>query len=111
VFDHPRRSHLSRYIRHVVVFDAADVDADSSFWAGMFEGRVFADDRYPRSWMQTESGSSVGDGSRCPFAGADDRDVPEGHRVDADPAGPFCIGWGHSDEAELRRFIETQTEP
>ena len=30
----------------------------------------------------------------------------EGHVVYADPAGhPFCIGWGHPDEAELRSFL------
>ena len=30
----------------MVVFDAADVDAESRFWAGMLGGRVFADDRF-----------------------------------------------------------------
>ena len=33
-------------VRHVVVFDAADVAAESSFWAGMFEGQVFGDDSF-----------------------------------------------------------------
>lgn len=33
-----------------------------------------------------------------------DSDV--GHRVYADPAGhPFCIGWGHPDAGQLRRFL------
>lgn len=31
-------------IRHVVVFDAADVTAESVFWAAMLDGRVVDDD-------------------------------------------------------------------
>jgi catechol 2,3-dioxygenase-like lactoylglutathione lyase family enzyme len=30
--------------RHVIVFDAADLDAESAFWAGMLGGTVVADD-------------------------------------------------------------------
>jgi predicted enzyme related to lactoylglutathione lyase len=33
-------------IRQVVVFDAADLHAESAFWAGVFEGHVFADDDF-----------------------------------------------------------------
>ncbi len=33
-------------VRHVVVLDAADLDVESTFWAGMFGGRVFKDDRF-----------------------------------------------------------------
>ncbi len=33
-----------RLIRHVVVFDAADVAAESSFWAALLDGRVIDDD-------------------------------------------------------------------
>jgi len=33
-------------VRHVIVFDAADLDAESRFWAGMFGGRVYADERF-----------------------------------------------------------------
>ena len=33
-------------VRHVVVFDAADLDAESKFWAGMFRGHVFGDDMF-----------------------------------------------------------------
>lgn len=33
-------------IRTVVVFDAADLDAESAFWAGMLDGHVFADDTF-----------------------------------------------------------------
>jgi len=33
-------------LRRVVVFDAADLDAESMFWAGMFGGLVFRDDRF-----------------------------------------------------------------
>lgn len=32
------------YVRQVVVFDAADVAAESAFWAGMHAGRVVDDD-------------------------------------------------------------------
>jgi hypothetical protein len=31
-------------VRRVVVFDAADLDAESSFWAGMLGGRVLEDE-------------------------------------------------------------------
>jgi len=33
-------------IRQVVVFDAADLAAESTFWAGMLGGRVLADDTW-----------------------------------------------------------------
>jgi hypothetical protein len=32
--------------RQVVVFDAADLAAESAFWAGMFDGRVFVDETF-----------------------------------------------------------------
>jgi hypothetical protein len=35
-----------RIMRHVVVFDAADLAAESAFWAGMLGGRVVTDDRW-----------------------------------------------------------------
>ena len=41
---------------------------------------------------------------------AGDLELDEGHDVFADPAGhPFCIGWGHPTEAQLRRFLETRS--
>jgi hypothetical protein len=33
-----------KIMRQVVVFDAADLAAESTFWAGMLGGRVFTDD-------------------------------------------------------------------
>jgi predicted enzyme related to lactoylglutathione lyase len=33
-------------VRQVVVFDAADLHAESSFWAGVLGGRVFEDERW-----------------------------------------------------------------
>jgi hypothetical protein len=33
-------------MRQVVVFDAADVGAESKFWAGIFNGYVFGDDQF-----------------------------------------------------------------
>jgi hypothetical protein len=33
-------------MRRVVVFDAADLAAESAFWAGMLGGRVLADDQW-----------------------------------------------------------------
>ena len=33
-------------VRQVVVFDAADLQAESAFWAGILGGHVFADDRF-----------------------------------------------------------------
>jgi hypothetical protein len=35
-----------RIVRQVVVFDAADLAAESAFWAGMLGGRVLPDDRW-----------------------------------------------------------------
>lgn len=35
-----------RMVRHVIVFDAADLHAESAFWAGILGGRVFEDDRW-----------------------------------------------------------------
>ena len=35
-----------KQIRTVVVFDAADLDAESSFWAGMLDGHVFDDETF-----------------------------------------------------------------
>jgi len=33
-----------KLVRNVIVFDAADLPAESAFWAGMFGGHVFADE-------------------------------------------------------------------
>ncbi len=33
-------------VRQVVVFDAADLSAESGFWAGMLGGRVLGDDQF-----------------------------------------------------------------
>ena len=33
-------------IRHVVVFDAADLAAESAFWAAILDGHVFTDERF-----------------------------------------------------------------
>ena len=33
-------------VRQVVVFDAADLDAESEFWAGIFGAHVFRDDSF-----------------------------------------------------------------
>jgi hypothetical protein len=33
-------------VRRVVVFDAADLDTESKFWAGIFGGHVFGDDQF-----------------------------------------------------------------
>ncbi|HNE89576.1 MAG TPA: VOC family protein [Actinomycetota bacterium] len=35
-----------RIVRRVVVFDAADLHAESSFWAGMLGGHVFKDEAF-----------------------------------------------------------------
>lgn len=128
-------------IRHVVVLDAADIAAESTFWAGMLDGRVVADDAFhcvidgaghwrlgvqlapdhaPPDWSRGEQQVHVDlhvaelapAHERAMALGAtllraaDDPDTDEGHQVYADPAGhPFCIGWGHPTEAELRRFL------
>jgi hypothetical protein len=35
-----------KMVRQVIVFDAADLCAESTFWAGMLEGTVFGDDSF-----------------------------------------------------------------
>jgi Glyoxalase-like domain len=35
-----------KLMRHVVVFDAADLAAESTFWAGMLDGQVLANDTF-----------------------------------------------------------------
>lgn len=40
------RSSVMDPIRSVVVFDAADLHAESAFWAGMLDGHVFDDETF-----------------------------------------------------------------
>ena len=135
-----------KLLRHVVVFDAADVSSESRFWASMLDGRVIDDDprfhcvidgdgswvigvqsaprHVPPSWpdgapQQVHVDLHVEDptaaieqaldlGARVLERNGDPGD-PGGHHVFADPAGhPFCIGWGHPTEAELRAFLSGQ---
>lgn len=35
-----------KMVRQVVVFDAADLRSESTFWAGIFNGHVFEDERF-----------------------------------------------------------------
>jgi hypothetical protein len=37
---------LMEMVRQVIVFDAADLHAESAFWAGIFGGHVFEDDNW-----------------------------------------------------------------
>lgn len=135
-----------RYIRHVVVFDAADVAAESAFWAAMLDGRtVDDDDRFhcvvdadgqwrigvqfapnhtPPEWphgspQQVHIDLHVDDGAAAHQRALDlgatvlrqgDLDAEEGNTVYADPAGhPFCIGWGHPDDTQLRLYLDSLT--
>ena len=41
-----REDVCMKLMRKVVVFDAADMAAESAFWAGMLGGRVFTDDTF-----------------------------------------------------------------
>jgi hypothetical protein len=130
------------FIRQVVVLDAADVGAVSSFWAGFLGGRVVDDDERFHCVIDADGRWVLGvqhapghrppqwpDGNpqqvhldfhvtapaemheRAVALGAEllqdgDPDSDEGHRVYADPAGhPFCVGWGHPSEDELRRLL------
>ncbi len=135
-----------RIIRHVVVFDAADVVAESAFWAAMLGGRVVDDDvrfhcvvdadghwligvqhapgHTPPDWpdgspqqvhvdlhvddVHTAHDRAVALGATVLQSG--DLDAEDGHVVYADPAGhPFCIGWGHPDETQLRCYLAGPT--
>lgn len=131
-------------MRTVIVFDAADLTAESSFWAGMLGGRAlpdgdwhniidadgrwvmgvqFAPGHVPPEWpggnaqqihldlhvtdFASAHALAVGLGARL-LQAADDLSAPEGHQVYADPAGhPFCLGWGHPDQAAVRRYVES----
>jgi len=133
-----------RFIRHVVVFDAADIAAESAFWAALLDGQVIRDDderfhcvvdhdgnrligvqhapdHRPPDWPDgapqqvhldfhaEDPTSAIAQatrlGARTLRADGDLAD-DDGHYVLADPAGhPFCIGWGHPDDAQLRRFL------
>jgi hypothetical protein len=131
-----------KIMRQVVVFDAADLDAESAFWAGMLGGRVLTDDTFhcvidadtrwvigiqlapnhvPPGWpdgnpQQVHLDLHIDDpasahaealalGARL-LQPAADLTAPEGHQVYADPAGhPFCLGWGHPDDATIRRIV------
>jgi len=42
----PSYGHLMNPIRTVVVFDAADLPAESTFWAAMLDGYVFDDETF-----------------------------------------------------------------
>jgi Glyoxalase-like domain len=42
----PHSVRLMEMVRQVVVFDAADLHAESAFWAGILGGHVFADDKW-----------------------------------------------------------------
>lgn len=135
-------------VRQVVVFDAADVAAVSTFWAGVLEGRVVDDepafhcaidadgqwrigvqhapDHVPPDWpdgmpqqvhldLHVDDPTAAHDqaialGARL-LQAAPDLSSTERHQVYADPAGhPFCIGWGHPDEAALGRFLDALTD-
>jgi hypothetical protein len=130
-------------MRHVVVLDAADLTAESTFWAGMLGGRVVAEDRWhsvidadgrwvigvqlapdhvPPDWpdgnpQQIHLDLHIDDPTRAHAEAialgarllqpADDLTAREGHQVYADPAGhPFCLGWGHPDDEEIRRIAD-----
>lgn len=42
---------------------------------------------------------------------APDLSSASGHQVYADPAGhPFCLGWGHPSNTELKAFLATNPE-
>jgi hypothetical protein len=95
----------------VVVFDAADLSAESAFWAGMLDGHVFDDEAFhcvndsSGEWrIGVQHKQAVGLGARVSQEG--DLDSDEGHQVYADPAGhPFCIGWGQSSREGLAGFV------
>jgi Glyoxalase-like domain len=129
-------------MRQVVVFDAADVAAESAFWAGMLGGQVLPDDGWhsvfdgqgrwvigvqlapehvPPDWpdgnpqqvhldlhvedLASAHAEAIALGARLLLA-AEDLTAADGHQVYADPAGhPFCLGWGHPNEATVRRIL------
>ncbi|NJC22612.1 putative enzyme related to lactoylglutathione lyase [Arthrobacter pigmenti] len=45
--------------RQITVFDAADMDAESAFWAGLLDGTVEADDDWHSIWINGEKRYAV----------------------------------------------------
>ncbi|GAB3531901.1 VOC family protein [Arthrobacter tecti] len=45
--------------RQTTVFDAADMDAESAFWAGLLDGTVEADDDWHSIWVDGEKRYAV----------------------------------------------------
>ena len=69
--------------RQIVVFDAADLAAESGFWAGLLGG--------------TFNAEAISLGARL-LQPADDPEAAELFQVYADPAGhPFCLCWAAAD--------------
>ena len=54
----PSRSSLDtgpmQISRRMIVFDAADLEAESAFWAGLLGGTVMASDRWHNIWVDGE---------------------------------------------------------
>src|SRR3954464_8799418 len=83
----------------VVVFDAADLAAESAFWAGVLGGTIDAEaDWHGGGRPLTASWRPTGAEARAAGLGAvkeaEDGDAPDTFQVYADPAGhPFCLCW------------------
>jgi predicted enzyme related to lactoylglutathione lyase len=75
--------------RQIVVLDAADLTAESTFWAGLLGGTVDAVDDVRAAHDEVISlGATL-------LKSTDDIESTEGYQVYADPAGhPFCLCWG-----------------
>jgi hypothetical protein len=94
----------------VVVFDAADIDVESAFWAALLGGTVsveedwhsvlvdgepqqvhldlYVDDIHAAHEQALAAGAVL-------LRAATDFSTPDGFQVYADPAGhPFCLCWG-----------------
>ena len=79
-----------RINHQVVVFDAADLAAESSFWAGVLGGTVDTED----DWHMVVVEGAPRVGVQLALKAAEDADSVDNFQVYADPAGhPFCLCW------------------
>ena len=94
-----------RVLRRVVVFDAGDIEAESTFWAGLLGGTVHRDEDWHSIVVEDEwviddleeaGRRAVELGGRqlqAPRKPADNPDGDEMFAVHASPAGhPLCFG-------------------
>ena len=98
-------------IKHqVVVFDAADLAAESSFWAGVLDGTVDAEDDWHMVMVGGTAGRSSAGAQPCPArlarrdTGAADPPRPVGRGLRGRPRSCHVAGWEGAQACGGRRL-------